>query len=160
MARPLLARELMISAALRSGAVATAGSTLTLLALGKRHARTPWAPIDAVSHIAWGDRAYARDGLDVKHTLVGAALNAAAVTSWAVVQELLLRNRRPSIPTALLAGAATSALAYVVDFHIVPERLTPGFQWKLPKRGLRTTYLALALSLAAGALIARGVRTR
>lgn len=144
---------MMLGNALRTCAVATAGTTATLLALGTRHARTPWAPIDAVSHIAWGDRAFACEKLDIRHTLVGAVLNAGAVLSWSALHTLVL-GRRPHILRALAAGAAVSALAYVVDYHVVPKRLMPGFEVHLRRRGLRTVYIMLALSLAAGGLLA------
>ena len=143
-----------LSATLRSSAVTTIGSTAALLGLGHRDARTPWAPLDAVSHIAWGDRAYAYDELDAKHTLVGALLNAGAMVMWSAVHELL-SPRRPTLARALATGAAVSALAYVVDYHVVPKRFTPGFEHKLPRRGLRDMYIALALSLAAGGWFAR-----
>jgi hypothetical protein len=145
---------MMISSALRSGAVATVGTTAALLALGGRHARTPWAPLDAASHIVWGDRALAVDKLDVKHTLVGAVLHTGAILLWSGVQEAVFVGTR-TWPRALAVGAAMSALAYVVDYKVVPKRLTPGFEWKLPRRALVTAYGALALSLAVGALVAR-----
>jgi hypothetical protein len=144
---------MMLARALRTCAVATAGTTATLLVLGKRHAHTPWAPIDAVSHIAWGDRAFACDKLDVEHTLVGAVLNAGAVLSWSALHALLL-GQRPHVLRALASGAAVSALAYLVDYHVVPRRLMPGFEVHLRGRGLRTVYVVLALSLAAGGLLA------
>ena len=146
-----------LSATIRSSAVTTAGTTAALVALGHRHARTPWAPLDAVSHIAWGDRAYARDELDIKHTLVGAVLNAGAMVMWSAVHSWLFA-RRPTVIGALASGAAVSALAYVVDYHVVPKRFTPGFEWKLPRRGMRDMYIALALSLAAAGLVARRFR--
>ena len=144
---------MLLSNALRTGGVATAATTAALVFLGKRDTTSPWAPLDAVSHIAWGDRAFARDELDVKHTLVGSLLNAAAVVSWAAVQELALSRHR-TLPVALVTGAATSALAYVVDFHVVPKRLTPGFEWKLPKKSLLATYVVLGAALAVGGLLA------
>lgn len=154
MARAVLAcPSMMLSETLRSGAVTTVGTTLALLAFGKRHTRSAWEPIDAVSHIVWGDRGYGSDRLDVKHTLVGTLLNTAALVSWAGVQELVLSRRR-TLPVAIATGAATAALAYVVDYHVVPERVTPGFQWKLPRRALRLTYVAMALSLVAGGMLA------
>ena len=50
------------------------------------------------------------------------------------------------------AGVATSALAYVIDYHVVPDRFTPGFEKRLPERSLGLIYAALALGLAASEL--------
>ena len=36
-------------------------SGLALLALGRRETGSPWAPLNAVSHMLWGRRAYWRD---------------------------------------------------------------------------------------------------
>lgn len=144
---------MMLSSALRSGSLAAAATTATLLVLGKRTSTSAWAPLDATSHIVWGDRAYAQDKLDIRHTLVGTILNAAAVISWAAVQELVLARRR-TLPVALATGAGTAALAYVVDYHVVPKRFTPGFEWKLPRRSLLATYVVLGASLALGGYLA------
>ena len=122
---------------------------------------SPWAPLDAVSHIAWGDRAYARDEPDVRHTLVGALLNACAVAGWSALHGLVVGRPlrlRHAIPLALASGAAVAATAYVVDFKVVPKRFTPGFDWTLPRRRLRTLYVLLAASLAAGSLLSRARR--
>lgn len=151
-----------IAPALASTAIATAATTASLLWFGKRHARTPWAPLDAVSHIAWGDRAFARDELDVQHTLVGFVLDAGAAAWWSALHALAVgpasgrpMRARHAIPLSLVSGAAVAALAYVVDFKLAPARFTPGFEWKLPRRPLRTVYAVLAASLAAGSLLAR-----
>jgi hypothetical protein len=150
-----------VAPALGATAVATASTTASLLWFGKRHARTPWAPLDAVSHIAWGDRAFARDELDVQHTLVGFVLNAGAVAWWSALHALVVgrpMRTRHAIPFALASAAAVAAMAYVVDFKLAPKRFTPGFEWKLPRRPLRKVYAVLAASIAAGSLVARACR--
>lgn len=155
------ALEPAVAAALGSTAVATAATTASLVWFGKRHARTPWAPLDAVSHIAWGDRAFARDELDVRHTLVGTMLDACAVAGWAAVHGLIVgrpMSTRFAVPLALASGAAVATAAYVFDFKLVPKRLSPGFEWKLPRRQLRAVYVVLAASLAAGSLLVRALR--
>lgn len=143
-----------ITDTLTTGAVATAATTLAVAALGKAEGGNAVAPINAVSHILWGDEAASADGIDASHTIPGLALNAAAVTGWAGVHELLMPRRGPrGLGQALAAGAAVSALAYVIDYHVVPERLTPGFEKRLSNASLLGVYAALALSLAAGSLL-------
>lgn len=90
-----------------------------------------------------------------KFFVTGLALNFAAMASWAVVLELGYRFFRVGpgqvVPTVLMALALT-VVAYIVDYHIVPKRFTPGFEHVLSVRGLALTYAGLALSLVAGGL--------
>lgn len=137
---------------LATAALATAATTLTTALLGQRELGHPAAPLNATSHIVWGDDAARHDRPDTKHTLVGAALNAGAMVAWAGVLEATLGPwaRRGSLLRAAVAGAAVSALAYATDYHLVPRRFTPGFEKRLSGRALAVTYGALALSLAGG----------
>lgn len=147
----------LLTDALTTGAVATASTTLAAAALGLAEGGNPAGPINAVSHILWGDEAAAADQADASHTAAGLALNAAAVTTWAGVHELLMPRTGPRRPGhALLAGAAVAGLAFVTDYHLVPKRLTPGFEKRLSNPSLLGVYAALALSLAAGSLLNQG----
>lgn len=142
-----------IADTLTTGAVATTATTLAVAALGAAEDGNPVAPINAVSHIVWGDETARVEHADVRHTAVGAVLNAAAVTGWAGVHELLMPRDGPrGLGQALVTGAAVSALAYVTDYHVVPRRFTPGFEKRLSGRSLFGVYAVLALALAAGSL--------
>jgi hypothetical protein len=44
-------------------------------------------------------------------------------------------------------------VAYVVDYHVVPKRLTPGIESRLSCRSLLLVYVVLALSLGLGGLL-------
>jgi hypothetical protein len=137
---------------LYTAGVATLATTLTSIAVGRRDTGHGAAPLNATSHIVWGDGAAAHDRFDVKHTVVGAALNAGAMLAWAAVQEALLGRwaRRGGVARAAAGGVATAALAYVTDYHVVPRRLTPGFEMRLSGDGMAAMYASLALALAAG----------
>lgn len=138
---------------LATGAVATVATTSAVALLGKIEGGSAAAPINAVSHMLWGDKAANTEQWDARHTLAGAGLNAIAVTAWAGMHELLLqRNGKPTVQRALLAGVATAAVAYVTDYHVVPKRFTPGFEKRLSRKALFGVYAVLALSLAAGSL--------
>lgn len=110
------------------------------------------APVNAVSHIVWGDDAARQDEVSAKYTGLGAALNTGAVAMWSVFHHLVFRpdRREPGLAPALARGAATAAVAYVVDYHLVPKRLTPGFEDRLSNRSLFAIYAVLAVSLAVG----------
>lgn len=148
-----------ITSALAAGAAAAATTTATLAVIGRRRDATPYAPLNAVSHIVWGDEAAWHVAPSLKYTATGALLNAAAVMSWATVFEGLLRTRRqPATITVAATAVATAALAYAVDYHVVPRRLTPGFELRLPPQALLPIYASLAGGLIAGAVWARRPR--
>lgn len=134
-----------------AGSGATALTTATILCLGQERDSSMWAPLNAVSHITFGDEAAAHTELSAKYTGTGAALNTAAVFSWAAMHAGVMRALpRQDLPSAIGAGAAVAAVAYVVDYHVVPRRLTPGFEKRLSGRSLFWIYSALAAGLAAG----------
>ena len=136
---------------IRTGAVASAATTAAAAILGQIENGSAVSPINAVSHILWGDKADTEE-VDARHTAAGLALNAAAITSWAGLHESILPRERPSIGRALVTGAATAAVAYVVDYHVVPKRFTPGFEKQLSRNALFGVYAVLALALAVGSL--------
>ena len=142
----------------KSAAFATSWAAM---AAGARESRDPISPVNAISHIAWGDEAFEQSAMSVKYSFTGLALNAGACVGWAVAMEWLCgrfgcgRDSRAKIAKTLACGAAVSGLAYVVDYHVVPPRLTPGLEKHLSCRALVFVYAVLALSLAGGALAKR-----
>ena len=144
--------EESITHGLQGAALATLGTTAVAALAGELENHAPLGPINAVSHILFGDEAAKHDELSAKHTLAGALLNTAAIGSWAVVGELIFGGeRRPTnLPAALAAGAAVAGIAYVTDYHLVPDRLTPGFEKRLSNKSLLAIYGALAVGLGVG----------
>jgi hypothetical protein len=113
-------------------------------------------PTNATSHWLHGDRAASHREPDVAHTLVGYATHHASTLFWAVPFEAWLAARPPRTTAELLRDAcAMSAIAAAIDYGVTPKRLTPGWELVLSKRSMATTYGAMALGLAAGALLAR-----
>lgn len=147
--------------ALREGAIAgTLGGLLSTAALavcGWRTSRAPVAPINAVSHWAWGDEALAADRPSVRHTLTGLVTQHAAAIFWAALYSRVFGHRAEAKdPVNAIAGAvATSATAYLVDYTITPRRLTPGYEHRLDGKGMFAVYAALAAGFAVGALMQR-----
>lgn len=146
----------MLTHSLKLGALAGAATTAAVAALSQRETGSAVAGLNAVSHIAWGDEAARQRKASLKYTLTGLALNAAAVAGWALLHEVLFAGRRQrGWARPLAAGAATAALAYVVDYHVVPQRLTPGFEKRLSRPALAAVYGVLAASLAASRALNR-----
>ena len=107
------------------------------------------APINAISHILWDEDALNQDDLSLKYSAVALALNASANGGWALIYEVCFGKSRAKNATAkpILGAITVALLAYIVDYHVVPPRLTPGFEHRLPRRSLWIIYAALALGL-------------
>ena len=132
--------------ALVSGTLAAAAVTLVASWASRRATGSYASALNATSHFLWGDRARMRNSYSMKYTGVGFAANYGASIFWALLYEALGKKRNAK--RALRDGAITSAIAYVVDYHVVPKRLTPGFELRLPNRALAGIYAALAVGLA------------
>jgi hypothetical protein len=153
-ADPVSAR--VLHDALVSGACASVASVLMLLAWGRREAGDAAAPVNGPSQWIWGRHAPYRDGFSWRYTAVGYLVHHLASTFWALLYELARPGRRGAGPAADVAAAlATAAVANAVDFQLTPQRLTPGFQQRLSRRGLLAVYAAFGAGLAAGALLRR-----
>src|SRR5262245_28016864 len=108
----------------RTGAVAALATTFAIAACGVVELDNAAAPLNAISHIVWGDEAVAASAVSIKYTLVGLALNAGAMLFWAAIFEAAVALTPPAnrAAWALFAGAVVAAAAYVVDYYVVPER--------------------------------------
>jgi hypothetical protein len=130
---------------LMSGVLAGTAAAIAVSLAGRRQAGAYAAPLNATSHIVWGDVAARRNALSVKYTATGTLLHYGAAVFWAALYELL-PGRAP------LRAVVTAATAYVVDYHVVPRRLTPGFELRVSPRALAAVYGALALGFWASSL--------
>ena len=160
--KPNTQRQLgdIVADGLWNGAVATVATTAAVTACGMIEKQRVAAPINAISHILWGDQAARQSGPSAKYTVPGLILNGAAVTSWAILQELIFGRRQVRKPIArtLAEGAAISGLAYFTDYYVVPPRLTPGFEKRLTTKSLAGIYSVLAVSLGIGSWLRNGAR--
>lgn len=157
----MLNTETAIKRALTSGTLAGIATVAATALAGKRETGFYAAPLNATSHIVWGDKAAMQNNPSLKYTLTGFLLNHAAVIFWAAIYEKLFgrRTAKTNQPASLLRPLAGSALvsagAYVTDYYLVPERLTPGFEKRLSNKSLLIFYGVLALGLAAHDLVVR-----
>ena len=131
----------MLGRALLSGTLAAAAVTLVASYAARRATGSAAAALNATSHFLWGDGAARRDGYSMKYTGVGYAANYGASIFWALFYEALGRKR--SAAQALRDALLVSAGAYVTDYHLVPKRLTPGFELRLSGRALACIYGAM-----------------
>lgn len=153
-----------IQRALTSGTLAGLAIAATTALAGKRETGSYAAPLNATSHIFWGDKAARQNGASLKYTLTGFVLNHASAIFWAAIYEKFFgapsaqTGRRDSLLRPLVGGAIVTAGAYLTDYYLVPERLTPGFEKRLSGKSLATVYGVLALGLAARDLMTRNTR--
>jgi hypothetical protein len=130
-------------------------STAVLLWRGRAESRRTFGALNAPSHWVWDHEALAHDGVDSRHTLLGLAIHQASSLFWALAFRALMRRLRPVTPVRAGAAAlAVAGAAALVDLRLVPDRLTPGFEHRLSRRGLALVYLGFAGGLVLGALYA------
>lgn len=138
----------LITRALVSGTLAAISTTTVVSIAGRRTAGSYAAPINATSHALWGEAAERENGFSLKYTATGLALNHAGSVFWALFYECFAGSR-PTRQRSILSGVLVSTVAYVVDYYVVPPRLTPGFEKRLPRKALALVYAALAAGLSA-----------
>ncbi len=138
-----------VSRGVLSGTCASILSTLALAVRGSRENDSAVAPINAVSHWYWGDRATHVDQPSFKYTVPGYLTHHATSVFWAILFERIfgggLRGR-PAPTTA--ASAVTAAVACFVDYQMTPKRFTPGFEHRLSKKSLCLVYVLFGAGLA------------
>jgi hypothetical protein len=144
----------VLGRALSRGSVAGLLTMAAVALAGMRERRSGIGPINATSHVIWGDEAGTTDVVDLKHTLPGVLINGGAGVFWALAHELLrsrvLRGR--SVP-AVASGAAVAGLAYLVDYHLIPRRLSPGWELRLSRGSVALGFVALGLGLVVAELV-------
>jgi hypothetical protein len=145
--------------ALVTGSIACVATLVAAALCGTAKKGSAVAPINATSHVLWGNEAARALRPDVKHTVPGIAINEGASVFWAAIYERAFGRRvdRGDWTAAIAGGAAIAALAYLVDYHLVSKRLTPGWERHLDGRSLAAIYAALALSLPLRGLLRRSV---
>ena len=130
-------------------------TTVGLLVLGPTDQRSPFAPVNAISHMLYGQRAYAIDEPKPKYLLPGVALNFGAMLGWSVVAEIALRQLKlplPQMAVNFLICSGVTVIAYIVDYYVVPKRFTPGFEHVFSSRSMLVLYALMAASLFAGSM--------
>jgi hypothetical protein len=135
--------------ALIGGSLAGAMSAAVLARRGRVETGSPWAAINAPSHLFWGGKSFRRNAASWRYTGVGALTHHVSSMFWALGYHWLQSLRKhPTPASAVLDAATVTAIAAVVDLKVVPERLTPGYERRLSRRGLAWTYVGFGIGLA------------
>jgi hypothetical protein len=138
----------VLGAALVSGSSASIASAVVVTIFSTIRRGAPAAGTNTASQWIWGEEAKRQETMSVKHTLTGYAIHHASALLWATCFEAWIAKSRHTAGVAAKA-AATTAAAYIVDYKVVPARLSPGFERKVGKLGLIAVYTAFASGLFA-----------
>ena len=137
-----------------TGSIASVLSTAVLAAAGALQTGSATAAVNAVSHWLWGDESLFAEHPTLRHTLTGYLTQHAASIFWGVLYSRFYghRDSAKEWPQAVAGGIATSAVAAVVDYGLVPKRLTPGYEHRVSPGAMVAIYGALAAGFALGAV--------
>ncbi len=114
------------------------------------------APLNAESHVVWGDEAAGHAEASGKYTGVGIATHVGACFWWSAIYEGLMGRVDRRMPAEDIAAAVgTAAGAYVLDYHLLPERLTPGFEMRYSPAEFVAFFVTLAAALPLRRLLSR-----
>ena len=123
----------VLARAVAIGSVASLAVHGALAIMGRAAVRSAIAPINATSHIVHGPRAGAVDRVDLSHTATGVVINHGASIFWAFPMAWwLTRDRDRSTGEIVGVATATGAFAGLLDYGLLPRRLSPGWHHALP----------------------------
>ena len=140
---------------LASGSIASILSTAAASLLARSRTGSAASAPNATSHWIEGEPAMHEHGLDLRHTVTGYAIHHASSLLWATFHEAGMQHTR--LPGWRIAPAV-AAMALVVDYGVVPKRLTPGFERHMSRAGLLSVYAVFAGGLALGSRLTRRLR--
>ncbi len=139
--------------------VAVLGALATMVALilvTLRERKPALEGVNAISHIFFDKQALGQTKFSAQYTLNGLLLNFGAMLGWAAVAEasfVLLKLPAREFVTSTMVAIVVSVMAYIVDFLVVPKRLTPGFELVISKRSLLIIYVGLSVAFFIGAML-------
>lgn len=142
-----------------SGSLASLLSAVYLAFAGNRRGE-PAAPLNAVSHWFFGNRALREDEPSPLYTVTGYLVHHVASMFWGVIHAKVWGGRpQAKQPLPALAGAAAAAgVASFVDYQLTPKRLTPGFEHRLGRPEMVNVYASFAIGLAIGSILMKNRR--
>jgi hypothetical protein len=141
------------------GAVAGTFATLSLLAARRNVPLTQ--VVNSSTHAIDGRRAAEDRSASLLRTGSGMAINTGAALFWGGIGACALSFLRPHDTRGrLLAGASVAALAGLVDYGLVPRRLTPGWERVLPPADVALALAGMGAGIAAGAMLEEQLEAR
>jgi hypothetical protein len=137
------------------GAGAALASLAAVSLLARVERKPAAAPISASSHWLWGDAEARRAEVDLAHVGTGTATNIAAGLFWGALFGAHLHRSRLEPAEILRDGVVLGAVAGLLDYGLLPRRLSPGWELVLSGRSVVLSMAAMAGGAVAGGLLAR-----
>ncbi len=147
---PLMTLKELITQSLmrgnKTGMVLAAATTAAIMLASDRENHAPWAALNCVAHIIDGNGKEQPAAFSPRESWLGLGVNGAAMCLWGVIYEgaLLVTGTRSNLFTAMLG----TAVAYGVDYKVVPPRFAPGIEKRLSHHSVLLAYAGLALGFA------------
>jgi hypothetical protein len=134
----------------QAGALASLLSAAVLAEASRRETGSPFACLNATSHWIWGGEAAGHQSFSLRYTVNGYLIHHAASCFWGVLYERGVGEQMDHLPASakVAAGLAAAGFACLVDYRVVPRRLSPGFELRLSRRSIAAGYLAFGLGIA------------
>lgn len=147
--------NISISRIILIGSSAAAVSAVCLAVAALSLGLSPLLPLKATAHVVLGPDA----GLGgTAALLIGGMIHFASACFWAGVAVMILRPaRRVGKWQLWLTGLGTALIAGAVDYLLMPQRLTPGWELVLPPWGVVMGMAGLGLGLSLGLLVSRAL---
>ncbi len=136
----------ILIAGIKTGVALAGATTAAVMLAGMYETGSPWSPINAIAHIVDGDEVSQPAEFSPRESCIGLGVNAGAMLGWGILYEAgLAACRKRSNPAA---AATASALAALIDYKMVPPRLSPGIEKTLSPKAVTFAYVVLAATLA------------
>jgi hypothetical protein len=130
------------------GLVAAAATAGALIGFGWARG-APLQPLNAVAHVLVGSRAFYVSGVHPLVTSAGTLVHVASLVAWGMLFSLLLGRARGARAWGI--AFAFAAVVAVIDFVVLAERLSPGFETVLTRGEVGVVYGVMAVAMAVAA---------
>lgn len=134
-----------------TGAIASACALAALLVVSRRETGKPFAALNGSSQLVHGDKALRAREPSLRFTVPALLIHHASAHWWAAAQEHPALIRR--VPAPAVRASGLMVCAAILDYGLLPRRLSPGYEGQLSARGIGLVFGAIAAGLALGSRV-------
>lgn len=146
-----LERVIYAKRTLVTGCITSAAGLLALLLVSRCEAGSAVAALNGSSQLLRGDEALRERRLRARFTLPALLIHHASAHWWAAVHEH--PRLAAAMPRPAVRAGAVMMFAALLDYGILPRRLSPGYEGQLSRGGIALVFASLAAGLAIGSSI-------